>query len=77
MEPSNGLLCRNMLFSLLDVLLGSFVSLILYASFAFVPGYCVTVFQLLWPQTSVQNLTSVCSTSTEGFCGNESGSVIT
>jgi len=66
-----------MLFSLLDVLLGSFVSLILYASFAFVPGYCVTVFQLLWPQTSVQNLTSVCSTSTEGFCGNESGSVIT
>lgn len=77
MEPANGLLCRNMLFSLLDVLLGSFVSLILYAFFAFVPGYCVTVFQLLWPQTSVQNLTSVCSTSTEGFCGNESGSVIT
>lgn len=50
MEPANGLLCRNMLFSLLDVLLGSFVSLILYASFAFVPGYCVTVFQLYGPK---------------------------
>ncbi|EDV54927.2 serine palmitoyltransferase small subunit B [Drosophila erecta] len=61
----------------LHVLLGSFVSLILYASFAFVPGYCVTVFQLLWPQTSMQNLTSACNTSLEGFCGSESGSVIT
>ncbi|XP_052838481.1 serine palmitoyltransferase small subunit B [Drosophila gunungcola] len=61
----------------LNVLLGSCVSLILYASFAFVPSYCVTVFHLLWPQTIVQNLTSPCSSNLEGFCGNESGAVIT
>ncbi|XP_017049475.1 serine palmitoyltransferase small subunit B [Drosophila ficusphila] len=61
----------------LNVLLGSFVSLILYASFAFVPGYCVTVFHLLWPQTNMPNLTSTCNANIEGFCGNESGSVIT
>ncbi|XP_017078368.1 serine palmitoyltransferase small subunit B [Drosophila eugracilis] len=61
----------------LNVLLGSCVSLILYASYAFVPGYCVTVFQLLWPLNSMENLTTVCNTNIDGFCGNESGSVIT
>ncbi|XP_016994633.1 serine palmitoyltransferase small subunit B [Drosophila takahashii] len=61
----------------LNVLLGSCVSLIVYASIAFVPGYCATVFHLLWPLTSMQNLTSACNSNIEGFCGNESGAVIT
>ncbi|KAH8285251.1 hypothetical protein KR054_006650 [Drosophila jambulina] len=63
----------------LHVLLGSCMSLILYASFAYVPGYCLSVFHLLWPLASVQNLNSgsACSANTDGFCGNESGAVIT
>lgn len=65
----------SLLFSFSDVLLGSCVSLILYATFAYIPGYCLSVFHLLWPLT-VQNLTSTCLTNSDGLCGNESGTTV-
>ncbi|KAH8306014.1 hypothetical protein KR018_010743, partial [Drosophila ironensis] len=49
-----------------NVLLGSCVSLILYATIAYIPGYCLSVFHLLWPLSEP----SLIST---GLGGNESG----
>ncbi|XP_022225795.2 uncharacterized protein LOC111076357, partial [Drosophila obscura] len=54
------------------VLLGSCLSLILYASYAFVPGYCLTLAKLLWPASDVLSHANPCKINADVVCGNES-----
>ncbi|KAH8402186.1 hypothetical protein KR009_010414, partial [Drosophila setifemur] len=60
-----------------NVLLGSCASLFLYATCAYIPGYCLSVFNLVWPLAVAPNLPNTCIANSEGLCGNESGAVLT
>ncbi|XP_034652747.1 serine palmitoyltransferase small subunit B [Drosophila subobscura] len=59
------------------VLLGSCLSLLLYASYAFVPGYFLTLIKLLWPASDVLSHAHPCNINSDVVCGNESDAFLT